>query len=163
VAGELDRALDPHLHVHRGPVDAQRCDPLPGELAALAALAVGIEDEAALVEAPHQHDACARQALPVDRAQRAGVGVFRLGDLRLREAGREAFEGFLEGSVHDVKVKRRVRVLFVASEVAPFSKTGGLADVAGALPQALAARGIDVLTASPLWPSVPRQNLADAG
>ena len=32
----------------------------------------------------------------------------------------------------------RLRILLVASEVAPFAKTGGLADVAGALPRALA-------------------------
>lgn len=36
------------------------------------------------------------------------------------------------------------RVLFCASEVQPFSKTGGLADLAGALPSALAALGHDV-------------------
>ena len=33
---------------------------------------------------------------------------------------------------------QRLRILLVASEVAPFAKTGGLADVAGALPRALA-------------------------
>jgi starch synthase len=57
----------------------------------------------------------------------------------------------------------KVRVLFVASEVAPFSKTGGLADVAGALPKALNARGVETLTVSPLWPSVPRRGLKDEG
>jgi starch synthase len=40
-------------------------------------------------------------------------------------------------------------VVFVASEMAPFSKTGGLGDVAGALPRALAARGHRVLAISP--------------
>jgi starch synthase len=39
--------------------------------------------------------------------------------------------------------------LFVASEVAPFAKTGGLADVASALPQALAARGHEVRVVMP--------------
>ena len=34
-----------------------------------------------------------------------------------------------------------MRVVFMASECVPFSKTGGLADVVGALPQALSAQG----------------------
>ena len=37
-----------------------------------------------------------------------------------------------------------MRIVFVASEGVPFSKTGGLADVVGALPKALAAQGIEV-------------------
>ncbi|MEX2502403.1 MAG: glycogen/starch synthase, partial [Trueperaceae bacterium] len=44
-----------------------------------------------------------------------------------------------------------MRVLFAASEVAPFSKTGGLADVAGALPRALAARGHEMLVVTPWY------------
>ncbi len=44
-----------------------------------------------------------------------------------------------------------MRVLFVASEVAPWSKTGGLADVASALPRALAARGHQVRVVSPRY------------
>ncbi len=41
------------------------------------------------------------------------------------------------------------RVLSVASEVVPFIKTGGLADVAGALPGALSAHGWDMRTLMP--------------
>jgi len=42
-------------------------------------------------------------------------------------------------------------LLFVSSEVAPWSKTGGLGDVAGALPRALAARGHAVAVVSPRY------------
>ncbi len=46
---------------------------------------------------------------------------------------------------------RPLRVLFLSSEVVPFAKTGGLADVSGALPKALAARNIDVRVVMPLY------------
>ncbi|MEQ8820275.1 MAG: glycogen synthase GlgA [Sumerlaeia bacterium] len=47
-----------------------------------------------------------------------------------------------------------MRILFVASEASPFAKTGGLADVAGALPQALAEAGHDVRLIIPLYQSI---------
>src|SRR5262245_53648013 len=50
---------------------------------------------------------------------------------------------------------RRLRILFMASEVEPFAKTGGLADVAGALPRALHALGHDVRILMPKYRGVP--------
>lgn len=44
-----------------------------------------------------------------------------------------------------------MKVLYAASEVAGFAKTGGLADVAGSLPAALAARGHDCAVVMPLY------------
>src|SRR6478752_1553431 len=46
------------------------------------------------------------------------------------------------------------RVLFAASEVVGFAKTGGLADVAGSLPRALAKRGIETAVVLPLYHAV---------
>lgn len=47
-----------------------------------------------------------------------------------------------------------ITVLFVVSEIYPLVKTGGLADVAGALPPALAAEGVRVKTLVPGYPAV---------
>src|SRR5258705_8456612 len=49
---------------------------------------------------------------------------------------------------------KSVRVLSVAAEVYPLIKTGGLADVTGALPIALKPEGIEVRTVVPGYPSV---------
>jgi len=50
-----------------------------------------------------------------------------------------------------------MNILFVASEVVPFAKTGGLADVASALPKALALLGHDVRIVLPLYQQVTRE------
>ncbi len=44
-----------------------------------------------------------------------------------------------------------MRILFVASEGLPFSKTGGLADVVEALPKALVAQGHEVAVVLPRY------------
>lgn len=54
-----------------------------------------------------------------------------------------------------------MNVAFITSEVVPYSKTGGLADVAGALPPALVKLGVDVTVISPLYPSVRKQALEE--
>lgn len=51
-------------------------------------------------------------------------------------------------------MSNRPKVLFLSSEVVPYAKTGGLADVAGALPSALRGLGAEVRVALPLYRSV---------
>lgn len=47
-----------------------------------------------------------------------------------------------------------MKVLFAASEAAPFVKTGGLADVAGSLPKALCRSGTDTRVILPLYSAI---------
>jgi starch synthase len=47
-----------------------------------------------------------------------------------------------------------MRVLFCSSEAFPYAKTGGLADVAGALPKTLALEGLEVMLALPKYKQV---------
>src|SRR5208283_4171495 len=54
-----------------------------------------------------------------------------------------------------------LKVLSVASEIFPLVKTGGLADVAGALPGALVREDVDMRTLVPAYPAV-KQKLGDA-
>jgi starch synthase len=49
-----------------------------------------------------------------------------------------------------------LKVVIVASEVMPFAKTGGLADVTGALPVALARLGHQVSVIMPRYPAIER-------
>jgi starch synthase len=49
---------------------------------------------------------------------------------------------------------KSLNILFAASEVAPFIKTGGLADVAGSLPKALERAGADVRVILPLYGAI---------
>jgi starch synthase len=50
--------------------------------------------------------------------------------------------------------RERLRILLMSSEATPYAKTGGLADVAGALPRALAALGHDVRLLMPKYRGV---------
>ena len=53
-----------------------------------------------------------------------------------------------------------MKVLYAASEAVPFCKTGGLADVAGSLPPALAAQGVETAVILPLYRRV-KERFAD--
>lgn len=54
-----------------------------------------------------------------------------------------------------------MRIAILSSEAVPFAKTGGLADVAGALTKALHAQGAESFLITPLYDQVDRSLLAD--
>ncbi len=56
--------------------------------------------------------------------------------------------------------KKRLRVLFVTSEAVPFAKTGGLADVAGALPKFLQALGCEIRLVMPFYRMVRKSGVS---
>ncbi|WHH57431.1 glycogen synthase GlgA [Petroclostridium sp. X23] len=51
----------------------------------------------------------------------------------------------------------KLKVLFASSEVVPFAKTGGLADVAGSLPKALKNLDVDIRVVMPKYKDIPQQ------
>src|SRR3989304_710290 len=51
-------------------------------------------------------------------------------------------------------MNKKLNILFCSSEVTPFSKTGGLGDVAGSLPKALAEIGCQVRVIAPQYACV---------
>ncbi|WP_331774196.1 glycogen synthase GlgA [Sulfurospirillum sp. 1612] len=55
--------------------------------------------------------------------------------------------------------KDKLKVLFVAAEVVPFAKTGGLADVSGALPKALKKLGTEIIVVMPRYYKIDKSQL----
>jgi len=51
-------------------------------------------------------------------------------------------------------LKKKLKIVSISSEVAPFSKTGGLADVARSLPKAISRLGHEVIVITPLYGQV---------
>ncbi|KAL5719118.1 starch synthase [Ranunculus cassubicifolius] len=74
-----------------------------------------------------------------------------------------------EEAPEDIKVEDKSQprvthnIVFVTSEAAPYSKTGGLGDVCGSLPIALAARGHRVMVVSPRYVNGSPSDKAYAG
>ncbi len=77
---------------------------------------------------------CLDHWLGVGRESSYGVHV---GSARVR-GGREEVSK---------RARKPLKILFLAAEVIPFAKTGGLADVAGSLPKAIKALGHDIRVA----------------
>ncbi|KAI3904585.1 hypothetical protein MKW98_014765, partial [Papaver atlanticum] len=68
-----------------------------------------------------------------------------------RELRRNAFQTDKGTASGEVKCSSGMNLVFVAAEVGPWSKTGGLGDVLGGLPPAMAANGHRVMTVSPRY------------
>ena len=58
--------------------------------------------------------------------------------------------------------RKPLKILLVSTEVNPYSKTGGLGDVAGALPKALRDRGIDIRVVLPKYKTIHEDLLSGA-
>jgi starch synthase len=67
----------------------------------------------------------------------------------------DAFIAFLERS--SVSSTSKMRIAILTSEAVPFAKTGGLADVSGALPKALQAQNVDARLVLPLYDQIDRR------
>ncbi|MHA1385974.1 MAG: glycogen synthase [Candidatus Helarchaeota archaeon] len=50
-----------------------------------------------------------------------------------------------------------MRVAFVSSESVPYAKTGGLADVSGALPRIMKEKGLDIITFLPFYKQIEKE------
>ena len=56
---------------------------------------------------------------------------------------------------------KKLKVLIVSSEVAPYAKSGGLGDVAGSLPKALKELGVDVRVVLPKYKTIKNEHFVD--
>ncbi|KAI3878315.1 hypothetical protein MKX03_021775 [Papaver bracteatum] len=68
-----------------------------------------------------------------------------------RELRRNAFQTDKGTAAGEVERSSGMNLVFVAAEVGPWSKTGGLGDVLGGLPPAMAVNGHRVMTVSPRY------------
>ena len=80
------------------------------------------------------------------------LGLFADGDALL--------EREQSSKINDQSSIRPLRIAILSSEAVPFAKTGGLADVAGALTKALHTQDVDSLLITPLYDQVDRSLLS---
>ena len=66
--------------------------------------------------------------------------------------GASALRGLTKAAIREIlEMQLFMRVAVISSEAVPYSKTGGLGDVAGALPKALKQIGVDSLLITPCY------------
>ncbi|XAR52201.1 Starch synthase [Bertholletia excelsa] len=75
------------------------------------------------------------------------------GDSKIIDSQDKLEQSLVEQTEREEKIPTKVtyNIVFVTAEVAPYSKTGGLGDVCGSLPVALAARGHRVMVITPRY------------
>eukprot|EP00271_Cylindrocystis_brebissonii_P006532 TRINITY_DN19307_c0_g1_i1.p1 TRINITY_DN19307_c0_g1~~TRINITY_DN19307_c0_g1_i1.p1 ORF type:complete len:750 (-),score=100.20 TRINITY_DN19307_c0_g1_i1:1340-3589(-) len=106
---------------------------------------VASQGTVSVVSAPLREEQQTVEKVPSTSAAPAGTSS-RSTDLSNAELARRGDMG-----TGTQKTDNPISIVFVSSEVAPYSKTGGLADVVGALPLALAARGHRVMVVAPRY------------
>ena len=82
--------------------------------------------------------------------------------LRLERNADDPYTGGMKWNAQQVgkalvPAETSLRVLFVASECAPYAKCGGLGDVVASLPKALRRLGVDARIVIPLYDSISRE------
>mmetsp|Transcript_4754 Transcript_4754/g.5525 ORF Transcript_4754/g.5525 Transcript_4754/m.5525 type:complete len:621 (+) Transcript_4754:57-1919(+) len=97
-----------------------------------------------------------RASTTVNRAAKLGSKASFAPVLTNRNARRAAArtlvqQVFAAAEAETVKTSNPMKIVFVSTEVAPWSKTGGLGDVVGSLPIELAKRGHKVMSVSPRY------------
>ena len=97
-----------------------------------------------------------------ERAKRAGFSQYnKVSDAKARNLAAAAARGETAAVLRTgvaprpppvyERTENPMNIVFVSSEVAPWSKTGGLADVCGSLPRELVKRGHRVMVVSPYY------------
>ena len=100
-------------------------------------------------------------AAPADETEAVAEAAAPAGERRPEAAADAEAGGAAQPAYARPEGVGAMSIVFVASECAPYSKSGGLADVMGSLPPALAARGHRVMVVSPRYDAY--EGAADTG
>ncbi|CAO2838614.1 unnamed protein product [Amaranthus hypochondriacus] len=103
-----------------------------------------------------EHEWRVREAIDREGEEESSAGVPSRAILEQEVGnGNDVDEELEEETVYEgqdkLLTKKKMSIIFVTSEAAPYSKTGGLGDVCGSLPISLAERGHRVMVVSPRY------------
>ena len=106
--------------------------------------------EAAKPESAKSAKAADKKSAAKKAASRSSAAAAKKPAAKKADSGKKAAD---KPSAAKSKAAKKIKVLFAASEAAPFVKTGGLADVVGSLPAAL-SKSCDARVILPLYESI---------